>query len=91
MDVDLIESKITKTKAIMAVHLTGRPMNMEKILKLAKKYNLIVIEDAVIFNQLVQNLNNKKVGSFGDFGCFSLHPLKNLFSFGDGGMIVSKQ
>ena len=88
MDVDLIESKITKkTKAIMAVHLTGRPMNMEKILKLAKKYNLIVIEDAA--QSIGAKFNNKKVGSFGDFGCFSLHPLKNLFSFGDGGMIVS--
>ncbi len=90
INVDLIEQAITKnTKAIMAVHLTGRPAKMDLICSIAKKYNLFVIEDAA--QSFGAKLKNKKVGSYGDFGCFSLHPLKNLFSFGDGGMIVSNK
>ena len=77
----------SKTKAIMAVHLTGRPMDMFKINKIAKKHKLIVIEDAA--QSIGAKFKNKKIGSFGDFACFSLHPLKNLFAFGDGGMIIS--
>ena len=90
INVDLIEQAITKnTKAIMAVHLTGRPAKMDVICKIANKYNLLVIEDAA--QSFGAKLKNKKVGSYGDFGCFSFHPLKNLFSFGDGGMIVSNK
>lgn len=88
MDIDKIESHInSKTKAIMAVHLTGRPMNMIKLKKIAKKHNLILIEDAA--QSIGAKFKNQKIGSFGDFACFSLHPLKNLFAFGDGGMIIS--
>ena len=88
MNIDQIENHInSKTRAIMAVHLTGRPMDMFKINKIAKKHKLIVIEDAA--QSIGAKFKNKKIGSFGDFACFSLHPLKNLFAFGDGGMIVS--
>lgn len=88
MNIDLVEEKINKnTKAIMAVHLTGRPQNMIKLKRIAKKYNLYIIEDCA---QAVGALYNKKrVGGFGDIGTFSLHPLKNLFAFGDGGIITS--
>lgn len=88
IDYNLIEQKITKkTKAILPVHLTGRPANMFKINEIAKKYNLLVIEDCA---QAVEaKLKGKKVGSFGDAGCFSLHPLKNLGACGDAGIIVT--
>jgi len=85
---NLIEEKITnKTKAIMPVHLTGRVSRMSKILKIAKKYNLKVIEDAA---QSVGSMyKNKKSGSFGDIGCFSAHPLKNLNAVGDAGYLTT--
>tara|TARA_B100001175_G_C19493824_1_gene634137 strand:- start:37 stop:1134 length:1098 start_codon:yes stop_codon:yes gene_type:complete len=85
---DLIEAKITnKTKVIMPVHLTGRVSRMSKILKIAKKYNLKIIEDAA---QSVGSMyKNKKSGSFGDIGCFSAHPLKNLNAVGDAGYLTT--
>lgn len=85
---DLIVSKITKkTKAIMPVHLTGRICQMDKILKISKKYNLKVIEDAA---QAIGSLyQSKKAGSFGDVGCFSAHPLKNLNAIGDAGYLTT--
>jgi dTDP-4-amino-4,6-dideoxygalactose transaminase len=84
----LIEEKITKkTKAIIPVHLFGKPVEMDKILKLAKQYNLLVVEDAC---QAIGALyNNKKAGSIGDVGCFSFFPSKNLNAYGDAGMIVT--
>lgn len=87
IDVSLIEKKITKkTKAIIPVHIFGHPANMEEINKLARKHNLKVIEDcAQAFGAAI---NNKKVGSFGDAGCFSFYPSKNLGAYGDGGMIT---
>lgn len=87
IDVNLIEKKITKkTKAIIPVHIFGHPADMEEIKKLAKKHNLKVIEDcAQAFGAAI---NNKKVGSFGDAGCFSFYPSKNLGAYGDGGMIT---
>tara|TARA_X000000950_G_C13862162_1_gene639165 strand:- start:589 stop:1743 length:1155 start_codon:yes stop_codon:yes gene_type:complete len=85
---DLIEEKITKkTKAILVVHWSGRICDMEKINKIAKKYNLFVIEDAC--HAALSTLNGKYAGNFGDLGCFSLHPLKNLNVWGDGGMILT--
>jgi len=85
---DEIEKKITnKTKAIMPVHLTGKPAEMEKILSLSKKYNLFIIEDAA--QAVGAKYKNKKIGSFGDISCFSLHPLKNLNILGDGGIITT--
>lgn len=85
---DLIESKINKkTKAIMPVHLTGKPAEMKPILELAKKYNLRVIEDAA--QAIGAEYYNQKIGSIGDVGCFSLHPLKNLNACGDAGAILT--
>ena len=85
---DLIENVITKkTKAILPVHLTGRPVEMDKIIKLSKKYNIPIIEDAA---QSVGSLyKNKPTGSFGRIGCFSAHPLKNLNAVGDSGYLTT--
>ncbi|MBL0048723.1 MAG: DegT/DnrJ/EryC1/StrS family aminotransferase [Bacteroidetes bacterium] len=83
-----IERKITKkTKAIIPVHLTGRPADMDAILAIAKAHNLHVIEDAA--QAVGAKYNNKAVGSFGITGSFSLHPLKNLAACGDGGVITT--
>ena len=89
IDEKKIEQKITKkTKAIVPVHWSGRICNMEEILKIAKKNNLFVIEDAC-HAILAKNNYNKYAGNFGETGCFSLHPLKNLNIWGDGGVIVT--
>jgi dTDP-4-amino-4,6-dideoxygalactose transaminase len=83
-----IEEKITeRTKAIMPVHLFGQMANMEKIMGIAKKHNLKVVEDAA--QAIGAELGGRKAGSFGDAGCFSFFPSKNLGCFGDGGMIVT--
>ena len=85
---DEIKKKINKkTKAIIPVHLTGRMANIKEILKIAKYNKLYVIEDAA--QAIGASYNNKKAGSFGIVGCFSLHPLKNLHVHGDGGMITT--
>ncbi|MCG2660028.1 MAG: DegT/DnrJ/EryC1/StrS family aminotransferase [Kiritimatiellae bacterium] len=84
---DLIETAITsKTKAIMPVHLTGNPAVMDKIMAIARKHALAIIEDAA--QAVGATFNGKRVGSFG-VGCFSLHPLKNLNACGDGGIITT--
>ena len=85
---DLIKKVITeKTKAILPVHLTGRIANMNKIMKLGKRYKIPVIEDAA---QAIGSMyNDKPSGSFGKVGCFSTHPLKNLNSCGDGGFLTT--
>ena len=87
IDEEKIEELITnKTKAVMPVHLTGRPCNMAKIGDIAKKHSLYVIEDCA--QAVSAKWGNKPVGSFG-IGCFSLHPLKNLSACGDGGVITT--
>jgi dTDP-4-amino-4,6-dideoxygalactose transaminase len=87
IDPNEIEKNITnKTKAIMPVHLTGRPADMDNIKRIAKKYELFVIEDSA--QAIGAKLNGNPTGSLGDIGCFSLHPLKNLFVMGDGGFIT---
>jgi len=88
MNPELIEKVITKkTKAILPVHLTGRPAEMDKIIKISKKYNIPIIEDAA---QSVGSLyENKPTGSFGEIGCFSAHPLKNLNAVGDSGYLTT--
>ena len=88
IDPSLIEKAITsKTKAIIPVHLTGRVADMEAIQKIAKNNNLLVIEDAA--QAIGASYKDKKSGSFGDTGCFSLHPLKNLHVHGDGGVLTT--
>ena len=83
---DLIKQKITrKTKVILVVHLYGYPAQMDKIMKIAKKYNLAVIEDACQAHGA--SIRGKKVGSFG-IGCFSFYPTKNMTT-GEGGMITT--
>ena len=87
IDTDKIEAQITKkTKAILPVHLFGHPADMEKIMKLARKYRLKVIEDCA--QSFGASFYGRKTGSFGDAGCFSFYPSKNLGGYGDGGMIT---
>ena len=89
INVDLIERAITtRTKAILPVHLTGNPADMIRIMEISQKYMLYVIEDAA--QAVMASINGQRVGSFGDTGCFSLHPLKNLIVCGDGGVITTK-
>ena len=76
-----------KTKAIIPVHLTGRPADLDAILSIAHEYHLAVIEDCA--QAVCAEYNDKPVGSFGNLGCFSLHPLKNLSACGDGGVITT--
>lgn len=88
LDAKKIEEAITKkTKAIMVVHLYGQTSNIEEICSIAKKYNLKVIEDCAQSHG--SKFNNKKSGTFGDIGCFSFYPTKNLGGFGDGGAVVT--
>tara|TARA_B110001450_G_C17635786_1_gene487113 strand:- start:379 stop:1533 length:1155 start_codon:yes stop_codon:yes gene_type:complete len=90
IDPDKIEKKITKrTKAIMPVHWGGKVCEMNKILKISKKYKIPVVEDSC--HGILAKYKDKLAGSFGDFGCFSLHPLKNLNVWGDGGFVVIKK
>ncbi|MBM4140722.1 MAG: DegT/DnrJ/EryC1/StrS family aminotransferase [Nitrospira sp.] len=87
IDVAQLEKKITeKTKAILPVHLFGHMADMGKISDIAKKYSLKVIEDCA--QSFGAELNGKKAGSFGDTGCFSFYPSKNLGGYGDGGLII---
>ena len=89
MDPGLIEEAITpRTKAIVPVHLTGRPAKMQQILEIAERHNLFVLEDAA--QAIGTKLDGKSVGSWGDAACFSLHPLKNIHVFGDGGMMTTR-
>lgn len=88
IDADKIESAITKnTKAILAVHLFGQACDMTKIMDIAYRYNLKVVEDCA------QSHGNKwkgqTVGTFGDIGCFSFYPSKGCGAFGDAGCIVT--
>lgn len=76
-----------RTKAIIPVHLTGRPVPMDPIMDFAKKHGLHVIEDAA--QAVFATYKEKQVGSFGTAGCFSLHPLKNFNACGDGGLVTT--
>lgn len=85
---DLIESAITKkTKAIMVVHLYGQVAEMNKIISIAKKYNLKIIEDSAQAHGIIYN--GKKAGNLGDASGFSFYPGKNLGALGDGGAITT--
>ena len=88
MNVDLLEKKITKkTKAIVPVHFTGYMTRMDKLLKISRKYNLPVIEDAC--QSILGSYKNKNAGTWGVTGAFSLHPLKNINVWSDGGIITT--
>jgi dTDP-4-amino-4,6-dideoxygalactose transaminase len=87
MDPEKIEERITSnTKAIIPVHILGLPCDMDRVMKIARKHNLIVIEDAC--QAWLAEINNKKVGSIGNAGCFSFQNSKNI-PMGEGGAIVS--
>jgi len=88
IDAEKIKLAITKkTKAIIPVYLYGQPADMQEILKIAKKYNLKVIEDAAQAHGA--KYKGKRCGSMGDVGCFSFYPSKNLGAFGDAGIAVT--
>lgn len=88
IDIEKIEEKITeRTKAICVVHLYGQASRMDKVLELCKKYNLKLVEDCAQAHGA--EFNGQKIGSFGDIGCFSFYPGKNLGCFGDGGAITT--
>ena len=83
-----IEKKISKkTKAIIPVHIYGQCCDMNRIIKIAKKNKIFVIEDCS--QSLGSKIGSKKVGTFGDMGTFSFYPTKNLGAIGDGGMIIT--
>ncbi len=88
IDPGLIDRALTKrTRAILPIHLTGNPANMEAILRITEAEGLFVIEDAC--QAVSASIGGQRVGSFGTAGCFSLHPLKNLNVCGDGGVITT--
>lgn len=88
IDVDKIEDKITnRTKAILVVHLYGMASEMDKIVELSRKYDLRLVEDCAQSHGACYN--GKATGTFGDIGCFSFYPSKNLGAFGDAGAIVT--
>lgn len=88
MDPSLIERAITpRTRALLPVHLTGRPADMQPIMDIAQAHGLAVVEDCA--QAVSAEYRGRKVGSFGKIGCFSLHPLKNLNACGDGGMLTT--
>ena len=87
IDPDRIEEKITdKTKAILVVHLYGIASKMDKIVALCKKHHLKLVEDCAQSHGAC--FDGKMTGTFGDVGCFSFYPSKNLGAFGDGGAVV---
>jgi len=89
IDPSKIEKAITKkTRALIPVHLFGQMADMDPIMAIARKHNLCVIEDAA---QAIgsEYKDKKRAGSFGDIGCFSFFPSKNLGAFGDAGMVVT--
>lgn len=82
-----VENKITpRTKAIVAVHLLGMPVDMSAIMRIAEAYGLRVVEDCAQAPGAA--INGQKVGTFGDFGCFSFHGAKNVTTLGEGGMLT---
>jgi dTDP-4-amino-4,6-dideoxygalactose transaminase len=90
IDPELIETAITgRTRAILPVHLAGRPAEMDRILEVAGRHGLPVIEDCA--QAVGARYGGRPVGSFGTAGCFSLHPLKTLAACGDGGVIVTRR
>jgi dTDP-4-amino-4,6-dideoxygalactose transaminase len=77
----------SKTKAILPVHWSGRPCDMDEIMKISLEFKIPVVEDAC--HSILASLREKHTGTFGITGCFSFHPLKNLNVWGDGGIITT--
>ena len=89
IDISKIEEKITeRTKAILVVHLYGQASKMDEVVALAKKYNLKLVEDCAQSHGAC--FDGQMTGTFGDVGCFSFYPSKNIGAFGDGGAVVVK-
>lgn len=88
LDPELIEAAITpRTRAIIPVHLFGRPCDMDRIVATAEKHGLRIVEDCA--QSFGATWKGRKVGSFGTFGCYSFFPTKNLSAFGDGGLLTT--
>jgi dTDP-4-amino-4,6-dideoxygalactose transaminase len=88
IDPGQVELAITsRTKGILPVHLTGRPANMQEIRRIGNDRGIFVLEDAA--QAVGASINGRRVGSWGNAAGFSLHPLKNLFAYGDGGLITT--
>ena len=88
IDVTKLNNALTKnTKAVMVVHLYGEPARMDEIVEFCKEHDLKLIEDCAQSHGAC--FNGKMTGTFGDVGCFSFYPSKNLGAFGDGGAIVT--
>jgi dTDP-4-amino-4,6-dideoxygalactose transaminase len=88
IDPAAVEGAVTpRTRAIMPVHLTGRVCRMDRIMEIAERHGLLVIEDAA--QSIGSMFQGRKGGSFGHFGCFSAHPLKNLNAMGDAGFVTT--
>ena len=88
MNVNQVEKKITKkTKAIVPVHFTGYMTDMPRLSKISKKYKIPVVEDAC--QSILGSINKKNAGTWAEFGAFSLHPLKNINVWSDGGIITT--
>jgi dTDP-4-amino-4,6-dideoxygalactose transaminase len=89
LDADKIEAKITKqTRAIIPVHLYGQMADMDVVMSVARKYGLVIIEDAA--QAIGAQYKRRSAGSIGHYGCFSFFPSKNLGAAGDGGMVVTQ-
>ncbi len=88
LDPNLLEAAIgPRTRAVIPVHLYGQPADLEPILAVSRRYGLRVIEDCAQAHGAVYR--GRRVGAWGDLGCFSFYPTKNLGAFGDGGMVVT--
>jgi dTDP-4-amino-4,6-dideoxygalactose transaminase len=88
LDPEAFERAITpRTRAVIPVHLTGRPAKMDEIVRIAEAHNIHVVEDAA--QAVSAEHRGRKVGSIGVVGCFSLHPLKTLSAIGDGGVLTT--
>jgi dTDP-4-amino-4,6-dideoxygalactose transaminase len=88
IDPEAVERALTpRTKAVLPVHLTGRPARMDAVMAIARKRGLVVVEDAA--QAVGAAFDGQAVGTFGNAGCFSLHPLKTLNACGDGGVITT--
>ena len=88
MDVNQVRDKITnKTKALLPVHFSGYMTNMPELIKIGKEFNIPIVEDAC--QGILASINGKNSGTWGITGAFSLHPLKNINVWSDGGVIVT--